>query len=147
MASINKVIIAGNITRDPDLRTLRNGTHILDFGLAHHEKRPKGPREDGVWETHTNFVDCFVFGARADRLKQILSKGDHVTVEGSLSFRSWESDGRRYSKLEIRVDNIDSYGVYQRRGDVPMAEADPETGFIPLPETVDDELFDEDVDF
>lgn len=103
--SINKVVISGNLTRDPELRATASGTKVLAIGLAVNERR-KNP-QTGEWEDAPNFVDCTMFGNRAESVSQFLRKGSKVCVEGRLHYSSWERDGQKRSKLEVMVDDIE----------------------------------------
>ena len=104
--SINRVNITGNLTRDPELRATAGGTQILAFGVAVNDRR-KNP-QTGAWEDVPNFVDCIVFGQRAEAVSRFISKGSKVAIEGKLRYSSWETkDGDRRSKLEVVVDEID----------------------------------------
>ena len=104
--SINRVNISGNLTRDPELRTTTGGTGVLTFGVAVNDRR-KNP-QTGEYEDVPNFVDCAVFGARAEPLSRFLSKGSKVAIEGKLRYSSWETqDGGKRSKLEVVVDEIE----------------------------------------
>lgn len=102
--SINRVNISGNLTRDPELRTLPSGSSVLNFGMAVNDRRKNA---GGEWEDYPNFVDCVVFGTRADGLAKVLSKGMKVSLEGKLRYSSWEKDGQRRSKLEVVVEDIE----------------------------------------
>ena len=103
--SINIVIISGNLTRDPELRQAGN-TSVLSFGVAVNDRR-RNP-QSGQWESVPNFVDCVVFGARAEPLSRYLSKGSKVAIEGKLRYSSWETkEGQRRSKLEVVVDEVE----------------------------------------
>lgn len=103
--SINRVIISGNLTRDPELRSTQSGMAVLSFGVAVNDRR-KNPTT-GEWEDYPNFVDCTMFGARANSLSQYLSKGTKVSIEGKLRWSQWERDGQKRSKLEVIVDEIE----------------------------------------
>ena len=103
--SINRVVISGNMTRDPELRRTQSGMAILGFGVAVNDRR-RNP-QTGEWEDYANFVDCTVFGARAEALSNILSKGMKVAIEGKLRWSQWERDGQKRSKLEVIVDEIE----------------------------------------
>ncbi|MBM6676035.1 single-stranded DNA-binding protein [Olsenella uli] len=104
--SINRVNISGNLTRDPELRMTGSGTQILAFGVAVNDRR-RNP-QSGEWEDVPNFIDCVVFGARAEPLSRFLSKGSKVAVEGKLRYSSWETkDGQKRSKLEVVVDEVE----------------------------------------
>lgn len=103
--SINRVMISGNLTRDAELRTTQSGTSMLSMGIAVNDRRKN--QKTGEWEDCPNFVDCTMFGTRAEKLQPYLTKGTKVAIEGKLSYRSWEKDGQRRSKLEIIVDEIE----------------------------------------
>ena len=103
--SINRVNISGNITRDPDMRATSGGTQVMSFGVAVNDRR-RNP-QDGEWENYPNFVDCTMFGTRAESVSRFLSKGMKVAIEGKLRYSSWERDGQRRSKLEVIVDEIE----------------------------------------
>lgn len=103
--SINKVMIAGNLTRSPELRSTQGGTSVLTFGVAVNDRR-KNP-QTGEWEDHPNYVDCALFGKRAETISKFIDKGSKVAIEGSLRYSSWERDGQRRSKLEVIVDEIE----------------------------------------
>ena len=104
--SINRVNISGNLTRDPELRSTAGGMPILAFGVAVNDRR-RNP-QSGEWEDVPNFIDCVVFGARAEPLSRFLSKGSKVAVEGKLRYSSWEAkDGSKRSKLEVIVDEVE----------------------------------------
>lgn len=102
--SINRVNISGNLTRDPELRTTQTGMSILRFGVAVNDRRKNA---DGDWEDVPNFIDCTVFGRRAEGVEPYLSKGSKVAIEGKLRWSSWEKDGQKRSRLEVIVDEIE----------------------------------------
>lgn len=103
--SINKVIITGNLTREPELRRTQGGMAILSFGVAVNDRRRS--QETGEWEDYANFVDCTMFGNRAESLSNYLSKGTKVAIEGKLRWSQWERDGQKRSKLEVIVDELE----------------------------------------
>lgn len=103
--TINKVIITGNLTRDPELRMTAGGTHVMGFGVAVNDRR-KNVRS-GEWEDYPNFIDCTMFGKRAESVSHFLRKGNKVAIEGKLHYSQWERDGQRRSKLEVLVDEIE----------------------------------------
>ena len=113
--SINRVNISGNLTRDPELRVTGSGTQILSFGVAVNDRR-RNPQTN-EWEDVPNFVDCVVFGARAEPLSRFLSKGSKVALEGRLRYSSWETkDGQRRSKLEVVVDEVEFLSSRNQQG-------------------------------
>lgn len=103
--SINVVVISGNLTRDADLRMTAGGTPVMSFGIAVNDRHKN--QQTGEWEDYANFVDCTMFGSRAEKLSRYLSKGTKVALSGHLRYSSWERDGQRRSKLEVIVDEIE----------------------------------------
>lgn len=105
IVSINKCFLSGNLTREPELRAMSGGTQVLSFGLAVNDRRRNA---SGEWEDAPNFVDCTMFGRRAEALSRYLSKGIKVSIEGKLRWHSWETNnGEKRSKLEVVVDEIE----------------------------------------
>lgn len=103
--SINRVFVTGNLTRDAELRDTQGGTSYLRMGVAVNDRR-KNP-QTGEWEDVPNFVDCVMFGTRAEAIARYLTKGTKVAVDGSLRYSSWERDGQRRSKLEVAVRDVE----------------------------------------
>ena len=103
--SINRVIISGNLTRDPELRSTASGLPVLGFGVAVNDRRKN--QQTGEWEDYPNFIDCTMFGTRAQSLSKYLSKGTKVTIEGKLRWSQWERDGQKRSKIEVIVDDLE----------------------------------------
>ena len=104
--SINKVVITGNLTRDPELRETPSGFQVLSFGVAVNDRR-RNPQTQ-QWEDYANFVDCTMFGNRAASVSRFLSKGSKVAIEGKLRWSQWEAqDGGKRSKLEVVVDELE----------------------------------------
>ena len=158
--SINRVNISGNLTRDPELRATSSGTQVLSFGVAVNDRR-RNP-QTGDWEDYPNFVDCTMFGTRAEAVKRYLSKGSKVAIEGKLRYSSWERDGQRRSKLEVIVDEIEfmsrgqqgegsgyapttSYGQQGGYAPAPATQQAPAPMAAPVPPAVD--VYDEDIPF
>lgn len=104
--SINRVVVSGNLTRDPELRVTPGGTQVLGFGVAVNDRRRN--QQTGEWEDCPNFIDCTMFGNRAEALSRILHKGMKVAIEGKLRYSSWEdkNGGGRRSKVEIIPDEV-----------------------------------------
>ena len=103
--SINRVIISGNLTRDPELRQTQSGMPVMSMGVAVNDRR-KNP-QTGEWEDYPNFIDCTMFGQRAQSLANYLSKGTKVSIEGKLRWSQWERDGQKRSKIEVIVDELE----------------------------------------
>lgn len=103
--SINRVIISGNLTRDSELRATASGLPVLGFGVAVNDRRKN--QQTGEWEDYPNFIDCTMFGARAESLSRFLSKGTKVSIEGKLRWSQWEREGQKRSKIEVIVDELE----------------------------------------
>ena len=103
--SINRATISGNLTRDSELRSTASGMPVLSFSVAVNDRRKNN--QTGEWEDVPNFIDCTMFGTRAQSLAQYLTKGTKVAVEGKLRWSQWERDGQKRSKIEIIVDSLD----------------------------------------
>lgn len=132
--SINRVNISGNLTRDPELRATASGTQVLSFGVAVNDRR-RNP-QTGEWEDYPNFVDCTMFGTRAEAVSRYLSKGSKVAIEGKLRYSSWERDGQRRSKLEVIVDEIEFMSRGQQGeagGYAPAPSYGQQGGYAPRP--------------
>ncbi len=105
MASYNRIIIMGNLTRDPELKQINTGQSVCRFGLA--SNRQFKNRQTGMMIQEVCFVDVDVWGAQADSCNQYLQKGRLVLVEGRLKFDSWEdADGNRRSRHGIVADRV-----------------------------------------
>jgi single-strand DNA-binding protein len=152
--SINRVNISGNLTRDPELRATGGGTSVLTFGVAVNDRR-RNP-QTGEWEDVPNFVDCVVFGNRAEPLSRFLSKGQKVAIEGKLRWSSWERDGQKRSKLEVIVDEVEFLssrnsgqqgdGGYQTYSAPAPARA-PQQSRPPVQNPPAADVYDEDIPF
>jgi single-strand DNA-binding protein len=140
--SINRVVISGNLTRDPELRATASGMAVLQMGIAVNDRR-KNP-QSGEWEDVPNFFDVIVFGSRGESLSRFLSKGSKVAVEGKLRWSSWEdkATGAKRSKVEIIADDIEFMSSRNDSGSgggytAPAAE-DPKDPA--KPETFEDDI-------
>ncbi len=105
--SFNQVILMGNLTRDPELRTIPSGQSVCSFSLALNRSY-KG--SDGNWQEATDFVDIVAWGPLGERVSQYLSKGRPCLVNGRLQSRSWEQDGQKRSKLEVVAQDVTFLG-------------------------------------
>lgn len=104
--SINRVNITGNLTRDPELRATAAGTQVA-LGSASPSTIAERTRRPASGRTHPNYIDCTMFGTRAEAVGRYISKGSKVAIEGKLRYSSWERDGQKRSKLEVIVDEIE----------------------------------------
>jgi single-strand DNA-binding protein len=114
MASFNKIILMGNLTRDPQLSYLPSNTAVVEIGLAmNHTYR----KSDGSQGEDICFVDCSMFGKRAEVINKYFHKGDPILVEGRLKFESWQAqDGSKRSKLKVFLENFEFVGGGRRDG-------------------------------
>ena len=105
MASLNKVLLIGNLTRDPDVRMMSNGRPVCNFGLAlnRNYKDSEGNRKEEV-----TFVDVECFGPRAEAVAKFFTKGRSIFVEGRLKLDQWESkEGEKRSAIRVVLDNFE----------------------------------------
>ena len=101
--NLNKSLLIGNLTRDPELKTMPSGKPVCRFTVAVNEKRKK---EDGSYDQITDFINVTCFGKPAENVKAFLRKGSQVYVEGKIKTRSWETpDGKRYA-TEVVADKV-----------------------------------------
>jgi single-strand DNA-binding protein len=107
MASFNRVILLGNVTRDPELRYIASGTAVTEIGLAVNDRR-KGP--NGDWIEETTFVDVTLWARTAEIASEYLSKGSSVLIEGRLKLDTWEKDGKKNSKLRVVGEKMQLLG-------------------------------------
>ena len=124
--SINRVIISGNLTREPELRATQGGTSILTFGVAVNDRK-RNP-QTGEWEDVPNFVDCVLFGSRAESVVKFLTKGMKVAIEGKLRYSTWDSNGQKRSKLEVVVDDIEFLSQSKAQNGPRRQQADNYSG-------------------
>lgn len=126
MASLNRVVLVGNLTRDPELRYLPSGTPVCNLGIAVNSRRKDA---DGQWIDEANFFDIAAFGKQAENCSQFLAKGSQVAVDGRLRSRSWETnEGQKRSKVEVVAESVQFLGKPSGRGEsaapVPEGAAD-----------------------
>jgi single-strand DNA-binding protein len=109
MASFNKVILLGNLTRDPEMKFLPSGTPVAEFGIAMNRKWVDAATKEA--REAVTFVDCKAMGRQAEVLNQHTRKGSPLFVEGRLDYRQWEGpDGTKRSKLEVFIENFQFVG-------------------------------------
>lgn len=108
MASFNRVILVGNLTRDPELRYIPSGTAVTDVGLAVNDRRKNA---QGEWVEDTTFVDVTLWGRTAEVASEYLNKGSPVLIEGRLKLDTWEKDGKKNSKLRVIGERMQMLGA------------------------------------
>lgn len=106
MASYNRVVLVGNLTRDPELRYIPSGTAVSEIGLAVNDRVKKGDQ----WVDETTFVDVTLWARTAEVANQYLNKGSSVLIEGRLKLDTWEKDGQKRSKLRVVADKMQMLG-------------------------------------
>ncbi len=121
MASLNKALLMGNLTRDPEMKYTPSGTAVCEFGIALNRKYKSG--DD--WKEETTFVDITTFGRQAETCNEYLRKGRAAFVEGHLKFDTWETnDGQKRSRLSVIADRVQFLGG---RGDSGQSRGAPRT--------------------
>ena len=143
---INKAILFGNLTRDPELRALPSGMNVCNFSVA--TNRVYKDR-DGKKQEQTDFHNVVVFGRQADTVSQYLKKGSSVYVEGRMQTRSWEQNGEKKYRTEVVADSVQfgprsSGGGSSRRADTPDEEPAPASSGIDYPK---DDINPDDIPF
>jgi single-strand DNA-binding protein len=107
MASFNRVVLMGNLTRDVEVKYLPSKTAVADVGLAVNDRRKN---QAGEWVDDVTFVDLVFWGRTAEIAGEYLSKGSPILVEGRLKLDSWEKDGQKRSKLRVVVERMQMLG-------------------------------------
>ncbi len=116
---MQSVVIKGNLTRDPELRTIPSGADVVNFTIAESRRFKK---KDGTKGEETTFINCEAWEVTARLIEQLMSKGDPILVDGVLKTDEWEKDGVKHSRLKLRVNNFDK--LYRKsNGDSTTAEA------------------------
>ena len=105
--SFNQVVLMGNLTRDPELRTTPNGQSVCSFSLALNRSYKS---KDGDWQEATDYIDIVAWGPLGERVAQYLTKGRPALVNGRLQSRSWEQDGQKRSKVEVVAQDVTFLG-------------------------------------
>ena len=119
-ASVNRVVVVGNLTRDPELRHTPSGTPVCSLRIAVNTRRKDA---SGQWADKANYFSVSVFGQQAENCAQYLAKGRPVAIDGRLEWREWEQDGNKREAVEIVADSVQFLGG---RGD-----GDGGGGYIP----------------
>ncbi len=153
MANLNKVMLIGRLTRDPESRALPSGSAVVTFGLA--TNRVYNNRQSGEKVEETTFVDIEAWGRTGETIARYMKKGRQIFLEGRLKFDSWERDGQRRSKLSVVAENfqfIDSqngggggggYGGGDSRGQYAQGQGAP----VGAQQTPQDDYADDDIPF
>jgi single-strand DNA-binding protein len=132
--NINRVVLTGNLTRDPELRNTPGGTSVCSLRVASNTRRKDA---SGEWVDKPNYFDVTVWGAQGENCAQYLSKGRPVAIDGRLEWREWEDqNGNKRQSIDIVADSVqflgsradaDNGGRFTPQSDVPADTADFET--------------------
>jgi single-strand DNA-binding protein len=146
-ANINRVVLVGNLTRDPELRHTGGGTAVCSLRLAVNTRRKD---ETGQWGDKPNYFSVSVFGNQAESCSQYLAKGRPVAIDGRLEWREWQGqDGVKRESVEVVADSVQFLGSREGGGDfgggggggnqyVPAGAAAPRDDFSPV--ATDDDI-------
>ena len=139
MANINRVVLVGNLTKDPELRHTPSGTPVCKLRIAVNTRRKDG--QSGEWQDKPNYFDVTVWGAQGDNCARYLEKGRGVAIDGRLEWREWQDqNGNKRQSVEIIADTVQFLGGgggqgggegggFTARSDVPADQSD----FAPQP--------------
>ena len=149
--NINRVVLTGNLTRDPELRATSGGLSVCKLGVAVNTRRKNS---DGQWEEKPNFFRVTVFGRQAESCANYLKKGRAVAIDGRLEWSSWENEGQKRESIDIIADSVQFLGgrdeagggngngfsssVQQVESDVPIDTGDFETAPVAAAAADDD---------
>jgi len=135
--SVNVVVLVGNLTRDPELKVVGQGTSICNLRIAVNDRKKN--QQTGEWEDVPNYFTVAVFGKTAENCAQWLYRGARITVEGRLRWRSWEKDGQKREAITVDANSIvfppkrdDQGGGYQQQAPAQQQtapSADPTAGW------------------
>ena len=132
-ANINRVVLVGNLTRDPEMKHLPSGTALCSLRIAVNTRRKD---ESGQWTDKPNYFDVSVWGNQGESCAQYLAKGRPVAIDGRLDWREWEKDGIKREAVEIVADSVQFLGSRGEGG-----EGGGERQFVPVAATSGNEDF------
>jgi single-strand DNA-binding protein len=137
MSSYNRVILLANLTREPQVRFTPSQHPVVDFGVATNRKWRS---TDGQERNETCYVDCVMFGKRAEVIGKFFHKGTPIFIEGRLTFESWQGqDGQKKSKIKVTVENFEFVGKNESQSEQP-GERPSQTEAGPSDATGGDEI-------
>src|ERR1700761_5458686 len=129
MPNLNKVLLIGTLTRDPEIRFTPKGAAVGDLSIAINDSYKA---QDGTTKETVTYVDIEVWGRQAEMCKQYLAKGRPVFIEGQLKLDQWEQDGQKRSKLKVRADRVQFLGSASASADDTRKEAKPKPSAPPV---------------
>lgn len=126
--NINRVVLTGNLTRDPELRTSKGGTAICTLRVASNARKRNG---EGEWVDKPNFIDVTLFGAQAENAAAYLAKGRAVAIDGRLDWSEWEdADGKRRQALAVLAQSVQFLGSPSGENKAGKAERPPQSDLV-----------------
>ena len=145
-SNINRVVLVGNLTRDPELRHTPSGTAVCKLRIAVNTRQKDGTT--GEWGDKPNYFDVTVWGSQGENCAQYLAKGRPVGIDGRLDWREWEQEGVKRQAVEIIADNVQFLGSREGGGGeggggnqfVPAAAAAAENNADFAPQAADDDI-------
>lgn len=132
--SLNQVTLSGNLGKDSELRMTATGTAVLTFSIAVNERRRQ---QDGTYQDKTSWLDCVMFGARAQGIEPYLRRGTKLSLTGHLNQNKYEKDGRTYSRVEIIVDEVE---LMNARREAQQPEGAPAPAPVQAASIYDDDI-------
>jgi len=136
MVTFNRVIIAGNLVRDPEIRYLPSGLSVTSFAVAVNSRY----KQNNELKEEVSYFDIVVFGKMGENCAEYLSKGRPVLVEGRLRQRRWEAEGVKKSKIEVVADNVQFLGSPRGAGGAEGGAGSGSPGAAPAPGGQDDDI-------
>jgi len=118
--SMNRVILTGNLTRDPEIKQANSGVAICELGVAVNDRK----KINGEWTDHASFFDVTVFGHTAEACGKYLSRGKPVAVDGKLEQQRWEKDGEKRSKVVVIAQQVQFLGGRDEAPGTPVDTSD-----------------------
>jgi single-strand DNA-binding protein len=136
MRGFNKVVLMGNLTRDPELRTIPSGQNVASFSLAVNRswKNASGEQQEAV-----DYIDCNIWGKPAEIITQYMKKGSAILVSGRLQQRTWEQEGQKRSKVEVVVEDFNFVGGGSGDGGGSGSYQPSESSSAPAPKSKKEE--------
>jgi single-strand DNA-binding protein len=142
--SFNQVILMGNLTRDPELRSTNTGQSVCNFSLALNRSYKDA---SGNWQDATDYIDVIAWGPLGERVQQYVTKGRPVLVTGRLQNRTWEQDGQKRNKVEVVANDVTFLGGRGEGGNSEGGDTSPASSAAPKKQdVVIEDISDEPID-
>ena len=141
MKNVNMAVVAGRLVKDPELKATTGGSSVLEFSVAFNTSKRS---QTGEWEDEANYIDCVLFGNRAESLSRFLHKGMKVTVLGALKQQRWQGrDGQNRSRIVLNANEVELPDRQQQQEQPTYAAPQPAPQQLPM----DTGLYDEEIPF